>query len=124
MAWIDPVVSLVIVLIIAVSSWGLMKDSIKLSLHGVSEEIDAAAVRQFLLEQEKVEGLHDLHIWPMSTTETALTVHLFIPSGYPGDEFSREIAHKLHHKFSIEHTTIQIETSQHTECSLKSELSV
>lgn len=124
LAWIDPVVSLIIVLVIAVSTWGLMKDSIKLSLHGVPEAIDTDAVRTFLLGQEKVEGLHDLHIWPMSTTETALTVHLFIPSGYPGDEFARGLADDLRHKFSIEHTTIQIETSEHTDCSLKPEQKV
>jgi cobalt-zinc-cadmium efflux system protein len=116
LAWIDPVTSLVIVAIIGLSSWRLFKDSMKLGLLGVPPGIDETGVRTFLAAQPGVEAVHDLHIWPMSTTETALTTHLVIPSGHPGDAFLRELAHELEHDFRIGHATVQIETA-HEDCS-------
>ena len=108
--WIDPVTSLVIVLVIAWGTWGLLKDSVKLSLNAVPDHIDEEAVRGFLAGQPGVTAVHDLHIWPMSTTEAALTAHLVMPSGCPGDSFLHELAHELEHDFAIRHTTVQVET--------------
>lgn len=110
--WVDPVASLVIVAVIAWGTWGLLKDSVKMSLLAVPEGIDVAAVRTYLARQPGVTAVHDLHIWPMSTTETALTAHLVIPSGHPGDAFLAEVAHALAHDHRIGHATIQIETDR------------
>ncbi|MBT8388546.1 MAG: cation transporter [Altererythrobacter sp.] len=110
--WIDPVTSLIIVAVIAWGTWGLAKDSIKLGLHAVPENIDQAAVRSHLAGLEGVEALHDLHIWPMSTTETALTAHLVMPAGHPGDSFLAELRDSLSQEFGIGHATIQIEQSR------------
>jgi cobalt-zinc-cadmium efflux system protein len=114
--WIDPLTSLVIVAVIAFGSWGLLKDSVKMGLLAVPEKIDEAAVRAYLAELPGVETVHDLHIWPMSTTETALTVHLVVPSGHPGDAFLHDLAHELEHSFGIEHATVQIETGVDEHC--------
>jgi cobalt-zinc-cadmium efflux system protein len=107
--WFDPVVSLVVSAVIVVGTWSLMKSAIGLALDAVPEGIDAAAVRAHLLGTPGVTGLHDLHIWGMSTTETALTCHLVMPDGHPGDAMLNGIAHQLHHRFGIHHATIQIE---------------
>jgi cobalt-zinc-cadmium efflux system protein len=115
--WIDPVTSLVITAIIGLGSWGLLRDSVKLGLLAVPDGIDEAKVRKFLAEQAGVNAVHDLHIWPMSTTETALTAHLVIPAGHPDDGFLHELAHRLEHDFGIGHATIQVETV-HNACVL------
>lgn len=116
--WIDPVTSLVITAVIALGSWGLLRDSLKLGLLGVPDGIDQQAVRTFLASQPGVSAVHDLHIWPMSTTETALTAHLVIPGGHPGDAFLHDLAHELDHDFGIGHATVQIETVQDVACAL------
>jgi cobalt-zinc-cadmium efflux system protein len=110
--WIDPAVSLLIVLVIAWGTWGLLKDSVKMSLLAVPRGISESAVRGYLTGLPGVEAVHDLHIWPMSTTETALTAHLVMPSGHPGDPFLLELAHELEHRHRIGHPTIQIETTR------------
>lgn len=107
--WIDPAVSLLIVLVIAWGTWGLLKDSVKMSLHAVPPGISESAVRGYLTGLPGVEAVHDLHIWPMSTTETALTAHLVMPGGHPGDDFLRAIAEELEHHHRIGHTTVQVE---------------
>lgn len=106
---IDPVVSLVIVAVIAVGTWGLLKDSVRLSLNAVPDSVDEAAVRGFLCRQPGVASIHDLHIWPMSTTETALSVHLVMPQGHPGDAFLHDLAEELEHHYGIGHATVQVE---------------
>ncbi|MBX9662897.1 cation diffusion facilitator family transporter [Novosphingobium sp.] len=111
--WIDPVTSLAIVGVIAWGTWGLAKDSLKMGLHGVPASVDARRVEQFLAALPGVSAVHDLHIWPMSTTETAMTAHLVMPAGHPGDAFLTGLAHSLEHEFGICHATVQIETTDH-----------
>jgi len=110
--WIDPVTSLIIVAIIAWGTWGLLKDSVKMGLLAVPEGIEESAVRRYLAGLPGVAAVHDLHIWAMSTTETALTAHLVIPGGTAGDAFLSDISDHLAHDFRIGHSTIQIETTQ------------
>lgn len=110
--WIDPVASLVIVAVIAWGTWGLLKDSVKMSLLAVPDSVDCEAVRGYLAGLPGVTAVHDLHIWPMSTTETALTAHLVIPGGHPGDAFLAEISHELAHHHRIGHATVQIEMNR------------
>jgi len=107
--WLDPTVSLVVSAVIVIGTWTLVKSAIGLALDAVPEGIDAAAVRAHLLGVPGVTGLHDLHIWGMSTTETALTCHLVMPGGHPGDATLNGIAQQLDHRFGIHHATIQIE---------------
>ena len=111
--WIDPVTSLVIVGIIAAGTWGLLKDSLKMGLHGVPASVDGDKVERYLAGLPGVSAVHDLHIWPMSTTETAMTAHLVIPAGHPGDAFLNTLADTLVHDFAICHATVQIETADH-----------
>ncbi len=106
--WIDPVTSLVIVAVIAWGTWGLLRDSVKMGLLAVPEGIDEGEVRSYLSALPGVAMIHDLHIWPMSTTETALTAHLVMPGGHPADAFLHEIAHTLEDHFGIAHATIQV----------------
>ncbi len=107
--WLDPAVSLVVSAVIVLGTWTLMKSAIGLALDAVPEGVDIAAVRAHLLATTGVSGLHDLHIWGMSTTETALTCHLVMPGGHPGDAVLNGVAQQLHRVFGIEHATIQIE---------------
>jgi cobalt-zinc-cadmium efflux system protein len=109
--WIDPVTSLVIVAVIAWGTWGLLRDSVKMGLLAVPEGIDAGEVRAYLAALPGVAAVHDLHIWPMSTTETAMTAHLVMPGGHPGDTFLHGIAHELNERFGIAHTTVQVQAA-------------
>lgn len=119
--WLDPVMSLVIVAVITWGTWGLLRESVAMSLKAVPAHIDAERVRSYLGELEGVTAIHDLHIWPMSTTETALTVHLVMPNGHPGDRFIMDTAKTIGERFGICHSTIQIETDPRTECALAPE---
>lgn len=112
--WLDPSVSLVIVVVIVWQTWRLLRESVTMSLAGVPAAIDADQVRQFLLGERGVAGLHDLHIWPMSTTEIALTVHLVMPDGHPGDAVLFRLAAELRQRFGIAHPTLQIERGDQT----------
>jgi cobalt-zinc-cadmium efflux system protein len=118
--WIDPATSLVIVAIIAVGTWGLLRDSARCALQAVPPGIDLSKVKAYLAALPEVVGVHDLHIWPMSTTETALTAHLEMPGGTPGDRFLHDVCAHLHREFGIEHSTIQIEQDARA-CSLAPE---
>jgi cobalt-zinc-cadmium efflux system protein len=121
--WIDPLTSLIIVAIIAIGTWGLLRDSARLALQAVPPGIDANEVRAYLGGLPEVVGVHDLHIWPMSTTETALTAHLEMSDGNHGDEFLHSVCKHLHDQFKIEHCTIQIEQDAKA-CSLAPEQKV
>ena len=116
--WLDPVVSLVINGVIVWGTWGLLRDSLGMSMAAVPAEIDPAAVRQFLVSRTGVVAVHDLHIWSMSTTENALTCHLVMPGGHPGDAFLHDLARDLARRFKIIHTTVQIEVDPHIACAL------
>ena len=116
MWWIDPLVSLAIVTMIAWGTWGLAKDSLKMGLLAVPARIDVGEVRRHLAGLEGVETVHDLHIWPMSTTETALTAHLVMPGGPCSDEFLHQIVHSLEDRFGINHATIQVERGNSADC--------
>jgi cobalt-zinc-cadmium efflux system protein len=113
--WIDPVASLVIVVVIGLGTWGLLRDSVKMALLAVPDSIHEGEVRAFLAGLPGVTAVHDLHIWPMSSTETALTAHLVIPGGHRGDGFLHEVGHELDHRFGIGHATVQVETGAHAE---------
>jgi cobalt-zinc-cadmium efflux system protein len=119
--WIDPATGLVITAVIGWGSWGLLRDSVKMGLLAVPENIDESSVRSFLEGRPGVTAVHDLHIWPMSTTETAITAHLTMPAGYPGDGFLHELAHDLDHRFGIGHPTFQVETEPDAPCRLEDE---
>jgi cobalt-zinc-cadmium efflux system protein len=108
--WLDPVMSLVIAAVIVGSTWGLLRDSVNLSLHAVPSRIDTGLIRGYFCALDGVAEIHDLHIWGMSTTETALTVHLVMPDGHPSDRFIAQIASELRERFGVGHATIQVET--------------
>jgi cobalt-zinc-cadmium efflux system protein len=108
--WIDPVASLLITAVIVYSTWGLLRDSVNLALQAVPRGIDVGEVRGWLEKFPGICGVHDLHIWAMSTTETALTAHLLKPDGKLDDEMLRQISEEMEHRFSIHHITLQWET--------------
>lgn len=108
--WFDPAVSLIVSLVIIVGTWRLFRQSLNLVMDAVPEGIEPLAVRTYLAELSGVAEVHDLHIWAISTTETALMAHLVMPDGHPGDAFLAQVVQGLHSRFSIEHTTLQIET--------------
>jgi cobalt-zinc-cadmium efflux system protein len=116
--WLDPAVSLAISIVILWGTWDLLRDSVKMSLDAVPEGIHLHEVRNYLDGLEGVTEIHDLHIWPMSTTETALTVHLLMPRGHPGDAYITSICEELRSRFRINHTTVQIEIDPRVPCAL------
>lgn len=107
--WLDPLISLVIVAVIVAGTWRLLRESVQLALNGIPAHIDASAVADYLRQCPGVADIHDLHIWGMSTTESALTVHLVMPEGYPGDAFMDDITQTLKERFSVQHSTLQLE---------------
>ncbi|MEA3010014.1 MAG: cobalt-zinc-cadmium efflux system protein [Sphingomonadales bacterium] len=114
--WLDPVASLVIVAFIFAGTWSLLRESVGMSLDAVPAGIDPGEVESSLASMPGVERVHDLHIWPMSTTEVALTCHLVVPAGSPGDGLIEAAAGMLLERFGIDHTTLQIETTSEASC--------
>jgi cobalt-zinc-cadmium efflux system protein len=108
--WIDPVISLGIAAVVLLSGWGLAKDSVNLAMDGVPKGIELVKVQEFLMRLDGVTELHDLHIWAMSTNETALTAHLVRPAGF-NDAFLHGVCEELSRRFKIHHATLQIEAS-------------
>jgi cobalt-zinc-cadmium efflux system protein len=115
--WLDPVTSLVICATILWSTTSLLRGSIDMSMAAAPKGTDLAAIRAFLLARPGVAAIHDLHVWPISTTETALTCHLVMPTG-AGDAFLMETAQQLKASFRIGHSTLQIETHPDNGCAL------
>ena len=107
--WIDPLTSLLIVALIFWSTWGLLSEAVRMSLAGVPRDIDAEDVLEALSKLPGVAKVHDLHIWPMSTSETAMTAHLVMPGGHPGKGFLADVQDAMKARFAIHHITIQIE---------------
>ena len=116
--WLDPVTSLAICAAILWSTTSLLRGSIDMSMAAAPKGTDLAAIKAFLLERPGVSGIHDLHVWPISTTETALTCHLVMPAGTTGDAFLMETAQLLRTSFRIGHTTLQVETHADNGCAL------
>lgn len=120
--WMDPFIALAVSAVIVYGTWSVLRDSAELALQAVPRGIDASAVRGWLLRQRGVGEVHDLHIWAMSTRETALTAHLVIPDGYPGDDFLQELGQLLEKEFGICHVTLQTETGMSSSpCALASD---
>ncbi len=109
LAWIDPAMSLLIAVLIAAGTWSLLRDSANLAMDAVPGEIDPGAVSQYLQTLPGVSTIHDLHIWAMSTTETALTVHLVMPGAAVDDGFLARVSDGLEQSFGIRHATVQVE---------------
>jgi cobalt-zinc-cadmium efflux system protein len=107
--WLDPAVSLVIAVVVAVGTWRLLRDALDLALDAVPAGIDVQAVRGFLLGLPAVAGVHDLHVWGMSTSEAALTAHLVVESGSSPDAVIAEASTGLRSRFGIGHSTLQVE---------------
>jgi cobalt-zinc-cadmium efflux system protein len=110
--WVDPVVSLIISGVVVWGTWGLLKNAVNLSLQAVPGQIEPTDVREYLQTLPGVSSVHDLHVWAMSTSETALTCHLVIPRGPPADDFINDVCEELNRRFGIAHPTIQIETGE------------
>lgn len=117
---IDPVISLLIVVIILAGTWSLLRESMNLAIDAVPEHIDMPGIKSYLTELEHVTGIHDLHVWPLSTTEVALTVHLTTSNDPLSKDFLSGIQGQLHHNFGIGHSTIQIERQDDDSCVLNS----
>jgi len=107
--WLDPLLSIMIVVVILLGTWGLLKDSVNLSIDAVPQNVDMQEIKAYLLGLKNISDLHDLHIWALSTTEVALTVHLVTTDNVINNDFLKEIQEHLHHHFNISHATIQIE---------------
>ena len=113
--WLDPAISLFIVVAILIGTWQLLRDSIDLSIDAVPQGINISDIKSYLSGLKNISDIHDLHVWALSTTETALTVHLVTTSKLIDNSFLQEIQEHLHHHFNIAHTTIQVE-SQSEDC--------
>ena len=116
--WLDPLTSLAVNLAIVWGTAGLLRQSLGMSMAAVPSGVDAATVRAFLAARPGVAAVHDLHVWPISTTETALTCHLVMPGGHPGDPFLHDLSAELAMHFRIGHSTVQIETDPDLACAL------
>jgi cobalt-zinc-cadmium efflux system protein len=116
--WIDPTLSLIIVAVILIGTWGLLRHSVNLALDAVPHGIDPAAVRDWLAAQPGVTGVHDLHIWAMSTTENAMTAHVTRADHEGTDAFLHTACEILAQRFNIGHATLQVETGDAEACRL------
>jgi len=114
-AWIDPVTSLIILAVILFGSWEVVKEAFDLALDAAPSAVDMTEVRAFLAACPGVSAVHDLHVWPLSTTETALTAHLVRADG-GGDEFLKGVCRELNHRFHIGHATLQVEVASMEDC--------
>jgi cobalt-zinc-cadmium efflux system protein len=107
--WLDPVMSLVVVAVIVYGTWGLARDSLRLALDAVPPGVDVQRIRDYLEAQPGVTDVHDLHVWALSTTGNALSAHLVMPAGHPGDVAVDGIVATLRERFSMHHATLQVD---------------
>jgi cobalt-zinc-cadmium efflux system protein len=119
--WLDPLSSLAVNAVIVWGTWGLLRDSVGMSMAAVPAQIDPAEVRRLIETRKGVASVHDLHVWSMSTTEIALTCHLVMPDGHPGDAFIHDLCEELAARFEINHATVQIEVDPDLRCALASD---
>ncbi|KQN21804.1 MULTISPECIES: cation diffusion facilitator family transporter [unclassified Sphingomonas] len=117
-SWIDPAVSIVIAVLIFWQTWGLLRETVEMALSAVPRGIEFDQVDEALCTLPGVTAIHDLHIWPMSTTEPVLTAHLVMPGGHPGDPFLTSTRTMLQERFGIGHATLQVETGDGQPCSM------
>ncbi len=110
--WLDPLVSLLVVAVIIASTWGLFHESLSLAMDRVPRGLSLPEIDAYLRTLEGVTDVHDLHVWALSTTETALTAHLVMPGG-SSDTFLTRVAEAMQTRFGIGHTTIQVEAGSH-----------
>ncbi len=117
--WLDPVTSIIVVLVIVYATWGLLRDTLHLALHAVPPNVDIEKIRIYLAQLPGVIAVEHLHIWGLSTVDNSLTAHLVMPNGHPGDDFLESVTQTLKHDYAIHHATLQIDLSvaKHT-CSL------
>jgi cobalt-zinc-cadmium efflux system protein len=113
---IDPVISIAVAAIILAGTWGLLRESMNLAVDAVPERIDAKQVALFLSALPTVQNVHHLHIWGLSTTDVALTAHMVLSHPDHNDALLGQISEELHHRFEINHATIQFESSESGTC--------
>ena len=116
--WIDPLISLTIVAVVLISSWSLLRDSMNLAIDSVPAGVDMAGIKAYLSCRENVCQIHDLHVWPLSTTEIALSVHLIVKDNPMSKDFLVETQQHLHDHFGIAHATVQVENAADSQCVL------
>lgn len=116
---LDPIVSLAVAGVILAGTWNLLRDSVGMAMDAVPTTVNLDEVGAFIKRQAGVAAIHDLHIWPISTTETALTCHCVMPGGHPGDQVLAQLCHDLQDRFGIAHSTIQIEVDENVACALE-----
>ena len=116
--WVDPLTAILVSVAIAWSAYGLLRSSMRLGLDGVPDGVDRTSVEAWLRARPGVQDIHDLHVWALSTTSNALTAHLVMPDGHPGDEFLAELAEELRAHHGIAHATLQIELGNGPDCTL------
>lgn len=108
--WLDPLISIFIVVAVFIGTWALLRDSLNYAMDAVPSGIDVATIHAYFLQHKRVERVHDLHVWPLSTTQVALTVHLVVSDACIDNTFLCELQRDLHHDFGIAHSTIQLES--------------
>ena len=111
-AWIDPLISLLVALVILIGTWGLLRDSFNYAIDAVPAGLALGEVRDYLTSRPGVAAIHDLHVWPLSTTESALTVHLVVRDAEVSNQRLRQLQEDLSHRFGIGHATIQVESAE------------
>jgi len=118
-SWLDPLMSLLVVAVVVYGTWGLLRDSVRLALNAVPPGVDVQRIRDYLASQPEVEDVHDLHVWALSTTGNALSAHLVMPAGHPGDERLDGIVLALRERFSMQHATLQVDLgTTHHRCAM------
>ncbi|MEN9709492.1 MAG: cadmium, cobalt and zinc/H(+)-K(+) antiporter, resistance protein CzcD [Pseudomonadota bacterium] len=118
LVWIDPVMSLVLNIVIVWGTWGLLTSASRMALSGVPDDVDPDAIRSTLLGMPGVREVCDLHIWSLSTQEKAMSCHLVMPAGHPGDAFLVEAARMMKARYKIGHPTFQIDLERQVNCPL------